>query len=266
VQKKHEKQGFVLIAMHRQAASLKDKVMNLARSAKINYTVTQGGSVQGDAGGGIPRAYLFDWKGKCVQEGHPSEMYSKIDTLMAKAPPFITGGKDFTSPAVAKIAGSLRSPKGYGKALDQLAKLAGQSGTEAEEAKYLSGRIVGYGEGILKDAASNESEDALAAMRGYSEASKLFKGHEIGTKAAKRMKELKKDKPFQNELKAAKLVAQMEYFAGQFKAVGGQVNPQHPANRKPFAGIVKLYKKLKKKFPDTKAFARAEKLVAPFGF
>ncbi|MBL4847140.1 MAG: hypothetical protein JKY65_16590 [Planctomycetes bacterium] len=240
--------------------------MSLAREQKINYTVTQGGNIPGDTSRGIPHAYLFDWTGKCVGEGHPSELKVKLTELMSKAPPWIAGGKEFKSAAVNKIAAGLKNPAGFGKALVKLEKLKGESGDTGGEATYLAERIANYGQGILSDAEANESEDAFAAMMGYVEAARNFKGHQIAKKAKARMKALKKDKAFQKELKAGKLLKRMEAVAGTLKSVNGGINPMHPANRKPVAQLMGLRKKLKKKYGDTKAAAKAEALFASFGF
>ena len=265
MQEKYEKQGFVLLAFHSQGADLKEKVMTLVREQKINYTITQGGRVQGDESRGIPHAYLFDWTGKCVGEGNPNEMTSKLDGLMAKAPPWIAGGKDFKSEEVAKIAASLRSPTSFGKALGELEKLKASEGDTGSEATFLAERIANYGNGLLTDAQANESADPFAAVEGYSEAAKCFKGHEIGDKASDRLKELKKDKAFKDELAAAKMLMQMEAVAGTLKAENGTINPQHPANRKPIQQLMGMRKQLQKKYPESKAAAKADALLTPFG-
>jgi len=265
VQKKYDKLGFVLIGQHRQGADLKTKVMSLARSQKINYTITQGGNVPGDTSSGIPHAFLFDWTGKCVAEGHPNELYKKVDELMAKAPPWITGGKTLEDGEVAKIAAGLRAPRGYGEALETLEGLSKAEGKRGLEATYLADRLRNYGQRLLANAQEAESEDALNALSGYSELAGLYKGHELGDKAKARLKELKKDKEFKKELKAAKMLAAIENLTGQFKAYGGKVNLQHPANRKPAAQIMKILQLLQKKYGDTKAAARAREAVAPYG-
>lgn len=265
MQEKYEKQGFVLIAQHRQGADLKEKVMSLVREQKINYTITQGGNIPGDTSQGIPHAFLFDWTGKCIAEGNPHELTQKLDDLMSKAPPWIAGGKEFKSEEVGKIAASLRSPDGFGKALEKLEKLKTEEGDTGTEATYLAERLANYGNGLLEDAKANETEDPVAAMEGYNEASKTFKGHEIGDKASERMKELKKDKAFKDELAAGIMLKQMEQVAGTLKAVNGQINPEHPANRGPFSQLIGLRKKLKKKYPESKAAAKADALLSPYG-
>ncbi|MGE0707137.1 MAG: hypothetical protein AB7N76_17020 [Planctomycetota bacterium] len=265
MQQKYESQGFVLIAQHRQGADLKSKVEELARSSKVNYTITQGGNVPGDTSSGIPHAFLFDWKGECVAEGHPSELYAKIDQLMAKAPPWIGGGKEYKSEAVGKIVQGLRVPK-YAKAIEDLNKLIEKgSDVDKEEATFLRDRIVRMGEAMLEDAKASESEDPLGALNTLNEIQVKFKGHELGEKAKTRLAELKKDKAFQEEIKAAKLLAQMQLFAGQLKSVNGKIDPNHPANRKPVQGMVAIYRKLQKSHPETRAAAKAKELVAPFG-
>lgn len=239
--------------------------MSLVREQKINYTITQGGQIPGDDSRGIPHAYLFDWTGKCIGAGNPNELTHKLDEVMAKAPPWIAGGKDFKSEEVGKIAASLRSPTAFGKALGQLEKLKESEGDTGSEATYLAERIANYGNGLLSDAQAAEGEDPYAAMEGYAEAAKCFKGHEIGDKAADRMKELKKDKAFKSELAAAQILKQMEAVAGTLKAVNGEINPQHPANRKPIMQLMGLRKKLQKKYPESKAAAKADALLSPYG-
>jgi hypothetical protein len=224
----------------------------------VNYSVVQQGRPAGDAGGGgIPRAFLFDWTGKCVAEGHPSKMYSKIDELMKKAPNWMTGGRDFKDPAVAAIAKKLDSNKDFGKLASDLTKMG-----KNEEAEFLKGRLVRHGKSLLDQAKANETTNAYQAEKDYKKLSKLFKSHEFGDSASTRLKELKKDKAFQNELKASKLLTNMERAAGMYKT---NVKPLHPANRKPIQMMQAVLKKLKKKYPDTTAFTKAKEIWTGLG-
>lgn len=225
--------------------------------------VTQQGRPQGDESRGIPQAYLFDWTGKCVAEGHPGQMDSKIAELMARAPHFLTAGRSFKSSSVQDVAKKLNKNKGFGKLVDELDKIAKKaSGDEKQEAEFLKERLVGYGASELAKAKTSEGENAVDALGAYKVVSKLFKGHDHGTAADKRLKELKKDKDFQKELKAAKILKGVEMAAGQIKS---NVKLNHPANRKPVATIVKGLKYLKKKYPESKAYAKAQELASSLG-
>lgn len=248
----------MIIASHCQGADLKDKALALCRSKKVNYSVVQQGRPAGDAGGGgIPRAFLFDWTGKCVAEGHPNKLYSKIDELMAKAPNWITGGREFKDSAVAALAKKLDSNKDFGKIMAGLEKLG-----DNEEASFLKDRLLGHGTSLWNQAKENETANAYQSEKQYKSLSKLFKGHDLGDKATKRLKELKKDKDFQKELKASKLLMAMEGAMGQYRT---NVKPAHPANRKPIAAMRSILKKMRKKYPETNAYKKAMEMWKGLG-
>ena len=203
----------------------------------------------GDSGGGIPRAYLFDWTGKCVAQGHPSKMYSKIDELMAKAPNWIAGGREYKDPAVAAIVKKLDANKDFGKIINDLTKLGANS-----DADFIKNRLLKHGQSLWNQAKANETANAYSAEKQYKSLAKLFNGHDLGDKAAKRVKELKKDKKFQNELKASKLLKSMKQGMAIYKH---NVKPAHPANRKPIAIMKAVMKKMRKKYKDTNAYKKA---------
>jgi hypothetical protein len=257
MQQKYQDRGFVIVAIHRQDSSLKDKALALCRQNKVNYCVTSQGSLPGDDSSGIPRAFLFDWTGKCVAEGHPSEFDSKVADLMATAPHFLTGGRDFSDAKVKGAAGKLAKNKDFGKLAEELEKV------EGEEASYLKGRIVGYGESLLARAKASESDNPNATMSGYSQVSGLFKGHELGKQADDRLKELKKDKAFQEELKAFKFIAILENLSGQLKTM---YKEDHPANRKTLDDMKAVVKNLEKKYPESKALTRAKEIMGSLSF
>lgn len=245
--------------MHRQGADLKDKALGLCRQEKVNYMVTQGGGIPGDSSSGIPRAFLYDWTGKCVAEGHPSELYGKIDELMKVAPHYLTGGRDFKSDDVQKVAKKLPKNRDYGDLVGDLSKLEEKlEGSEKEEASYLKGRLVDHGQRLWDRAEANVSDSPLMAELEFKELSKLYGGHELGDKASEKLKELKKDKDFQEEVKAFKYLAAIEEAAGDYK---GAYAPEHPANRPVIAKCQALYARLKKKHPESKAVSQAEALI-----
>src|SRR4051812_28887301 len=110
VQEQYKAQGLVIIAAHHQDVP-KDKVCGLCQSKHVNYTVTNGGRVQGDTSNGIPHAFLFDTNGKCVKEGHPEELTKDLEKLMETEPHWITGGRKLAAAPVAKVAEGLKSGK-----------------------------------------------------------------------------------------------------------------------------------------------------------
>jgi hypothetical protein len=265
VQEKYRDQGLIVIGSHCQNVD-KEKVLGLCRSQKVNYTITSNGRPQGDSSKGIPQAYLFDWTGKCVGEGKPDALYGKLDELMANAPSPIVGAKTYDNEKVQKVALKLRANRGFGKLTGELEKLSGKLEGEGQaEAQDLLGRLTAHGERLKARAQAAEGEDAGAAYSSWTQLSSLFKGADLGDEASKRLKELKKDKPFQKELKAAQMAAGIEELCGKLVSTGGTVHLDHPSNRGTAAAIQKGLKAMQKKYPDQKATARAKAAAATYG-
>lgn len=261
VQKKYQSKGFALVAIHRQDGSLKGKVMALTRAKGINYTITQFGSLRGDTSRGIPRAWLFDHTGKCVWEGHPSEMDRPLETAMRNAPHWLTRGRQLKSKSVIKQSLKLHGNRGYGTIANALGKIIEKSegkDKQKEEATFLRDNIVKYGNDRLTRAAADEKQDAPEALRSYRELKSLFKGTEIGDKASKRNKELKNDKEFKKELKAAKILAYIEGLVARMKPGGSKKR----SNLGLIANIRAAARLLQKKYPTTTAAQKAQSIAS----
>jgi len=261
VQKKYKSKGLALIAIHRQSGNLKGNVMALARAKGINYTITQQGSLKGDTSSGIPRAWLFDHTGKCVWEGHPTQIDGQLETVMRNAPHWLTRGRQLKSKSVLRQSLKLHSNRSYGAIANTLGKLIEKSeGKDAqkEEAAFLRANILKYGNDRLSQAAADESQEPIAALQNYRELKGLFKGTEIGKKASKRSKELKTDKAFQKELKAAKILAYIEGQMALMKPGGSKKR----SNLRLIANIRSAANMLQKKYPTTSAAQKAQSIVS----
>src|SRR5438445_692432 len=79
-----------------------------------------------------------------------------------------------------------------------------------DEAQFLKDQILAEGERLLADAKLDETEDPANALATYQEVSTGFKKSEPANKADARIKELKADKAFQDELKVAKDVQKIK--------------------------------------------------------
>lgn len=270
MQKENEDKGLVLIAIHRQDESLKGSVLALAASKGINYSITQQGSLTGDNSKGIPRAWVFDWKGQKVWEGHPTQMDSAIEPLVAKAPHWLTRGREFTDKAVAAQAQKLFANAGYAAIIKALADIVAKevpadnaaAATKNEEAKFLHDSIVAHGTAKLAKAATNKKDAPLDAVTGYQELAVQFKGHEIGTKAKEESDGLKKDKAFQEELQAAKLYQAIQDEVGKMKpgaAITDKSNMAVVANIRAYAA------QLFTKYPASNAAGKARQLATSLG-
>ncbi len=257
VQEQYKSQGLIIIAGHCQDVP-KDKVLALLRSKHVNYTVVTGGRVSGDSSSGIPHAFLFDASGKCVKEGHPEELTKTIDQLMGTEPHWITRGRKFESPALVKISDGLKGGRTLGWALDEVTKLEKKEDPKVnkDELTFLKTQITGEADSMLTAAKSAEDSDAFAACATYGDVKTIFKKTDYEKMADIRLKELQKDKGFQEELKAGQLVAQINDLCSKLLASNGKVDLEATANRDTAAGIMAGAKKLKKSYGETKAAKR----------
>jgi hypothetical protein len=266
VQEKYQSQGLIVIASHCQDVT-KDKVCALLRSKHVNYTVVSNGRVVGDTSSGIPHAFLFDASGKCVKEGHPEEMTKTIDQLMGTEPHWITRGKKLESASLVKITDGLKAGRSLGWALEEVTKLEKKADpkTNKDEVAYLKEQITGEAEAMLAAAKSAEDSDAYVACVDYTDVKTAFKKTEYEKAADVRLGELKKDKAFQEELKAGQIVAQLNDLCSKLIATNGKYELDYPANRDTAANIMAGAKKLKKSFGETKAAKRCLDGLKEFG-
>ncbi|MBN1442717.1 MAG: hypothetical protein JXA90_08410 [Planctomycetes bacterium] len=266
MQKELGDSGFTIIANHVQNVD-EETLVAFARKLKINFTVTSQSRVDvPEKGAGIPRAFLFNSKGELVESGHPVSMKPTILDLVESEPHWLAAGREYTE--LKKYADALKKTKVYGKLLTLLDKEAGRDGPAAEEATYLAERIRGYGARLLEQAQSLESQDASAAQDLYTDVASRWKGHEAGTKASDRLKELRKDKEFQKELSAAKIAEEMrkQFDLLVAPATGTKIRLDDRANRKVATKILSYYKVLKTKYADTRATATIEEDLRELGY
>ena len=255
--------GFVVMAPHVQNGT-EEEVAKVARGLKINFTVTEGSTVPGESVSGIPAAFLFDASGKLVSKGHPSSMKQEIHDLVKKEPHFLAAGRTYTKhKATAEM---LKTTKVYGTILKKLEKDLKGTGAAADEAKYLSERILQYGGKKLDEAKSMEAEQAFQANALYTDLSSNWKGTAPGDKASARLKELKADKAFQEELKAGQMAQQIRAECDKLIIQGGKLNLDYTPNVKIAATVKGSFAALKKKYPESKATALLKKELEGNGF
>lgn len=267
VQEQYKAQGLIIIASHCQDVT-QDKVVALCRSKHVNYTVISQGRVSGDTSNGIPHAFLFDASGKCVKEGHPDELMKPLDSLMQTEPHWITRGRKLESPAVAKIADGLKAGRPLGWALDELTKLEKKEDPKVkkDEVEFLLGEVKGEADRMMAQAKTAEDADAFKAVASYDEVKVSFKKTDYEKQADERLKELKKDKAFQQELAAGRIVAQIDDLCSRLIAQNGKISLDFPGNRDTAANIAAAAKALKKQYADTKAAKKCLEGLAAYGF
>lgn len=258
-----EDSGFVIVAPHVQNVP-QDRVVAFLRSQKVNYTITDGGQVPGNPVSGIPAAFLFDSSGKLVEKGHPAQLKSRAQELVASGPHWLAAGREYTK--LKPLAESLKKTKAWGPLLKKLQSEAKKGGEAEEEATFLSERLLAHGSRRLEEAKALEADDAFAAQHLYAEVSAQFKGAEPGKAADERLKELKKDKDFQAELKASMIAAQVRAECDKLVAQQGKIDLDYAPNKRPAATIRQAASALKKKYPESKAASRLAEELKTYGF
>ncbi len=256
--------GFTIIAPHSQDVP-KEKVLKLLKQNKVNYVVTSRGDVPGQQVSTLPAAFLFDSNGNFVERGNLTSLKLKIHKLVETEPHFLAAGRKYTK--LAGVAESLKKTQAYGQILKRLEKDLKSDGAAGEEAKYLTERITAHGEKLLARAEKLEGEDAFKAQQTYSELSSLWRGSKVGEKAAARVKELKADKKFQEEVKASsvlnQILAECDKLVWQGK---GEISLEGGNNKKIAATVSASAEMLKKKFAGSKAAGRVDSELAIYGF
>ena len=258
--------GFVIVAAYAQAGT-NVEISAVCRKYRVNYTVIASASVPAATDNTLPKMFLFDSSGKMVEKGGTDgAMLKKIRDLVAAEPHFLAAGKKYTVPKVAALADALKKTSAYGQILKKLDPLAKGDGVAADEAKDLKERIEAYGARKMAEAKALEADDAFAAVIEYNRVAASFTGASAGDGAKGRLKELKADEDFQNELKAGEILHQMLAECEKLVATQGTYNLDAGPNKK-IAGTVRgLGAVLKKKCTNSKAANRMSDVLKPYGF
>jgi len=254
--------GFVIIGAHSQGGTA-DEIAKVSRGLKINFTVTNQFEIPGEKVEGLPSQFLFDSSGKLVAKDHHLSP-GQIRDLVTNEPHFLASGRTYKKHKAE--AEMLKKTKAYGSILKKLEKDLKGTGEAAEEAKYLTERIQAFGEKKLEEAKQAESDDAFLAHQSYTDLAANWKGAEIGAKATARLKELKDDKAFQEELKAGKMLAQIVAECGKLVAQNGKIKLDYGPNQKVAATVKASALALKKNHPKSKAAEKLSSVLEDFGF
>ena len=255
----YESQGLVLVATLRDPAQSKGEAIHFLRSSKIPFTVTKRGRVRDQAKReSMPRAGLFDKKGKLVRIGVPGSLQKDLATLMAREPHWLAEGRDFEK--LGTYADQLKKTTSYGSLIKKLKRQLKRGGVTAEEAAFLIERLRDYGTAEFEEAERLESQDASRALQRYASVAKRWKGEKIAEQAKARLRQLGEDKKFQKELKAWAIATAI--LSERDRLVHGkEFNPGHPTNKKVVHKIRSLGRALSKAYPDSQAAKQVVKAL-----
>lgn len=230
------------------------KVADYVDKHGIGIRVAAGSDGNGKYGvRGIPASALLNAKGEVVWFGHPNSLSSsKVKAALKGAKKPGKGG--FLSMNLGtEYGGNLKKPAGnaesgaLGKALAGVRKLIADEGFgEKADAQALEREITDY-VALLQAQADGflESLEVLTAVSIYSGLADSLKGQPEAAAATSAMKRIDDDDGLQKELKAAELLAKA----------------QAEVARRGKKRAVKKFESVVKKYPGTKAAARAEKFL-----
>lgn len=264
LQKKYGRDQFVIVANQCQDADpAKAQSVFKGRGGSDLITVINHGDLPGSNVTGIPRCFLFSHEGKLIYDGGPGGLDAPVESAVKNSPGFLVAGRTYqkTAKQAAAIGGLKGNLGGTLKSLRALAK--GEDAVAKEEAEHLLGRLGDYSARSLATIASARSEDPLAASETLARMVALFGGDELGKPFEELVKELKADKAFQGELKAAAALGEIK---AQADKIGLNGNPEDAKrNRQGMTQIAEGLRALVKKHPDSKAAAEATELAKRWG-
>lgn len=264
LQEKYGRDQFIIIANQCQGADdAKAQSVFKGRGGSDMITVINHGDLTGANVSGIPHCFLFNHEGKLVYEGSPFDLDAPVESAVKNSPGFLVAGRTYqkTQKQAAAIGALKSNLTGTLKSLRTLAK--GEDATAKEEADYLLGKLNDFSERNMGKITKARSEDPVAAGETLARMVQLFGGDELGAPFEALVKELKSDKAFQAELKAAGILGDVRAQAAK---IGLESSPEDAKrNRQAMTQIAENLKALLKKFPDTKAASQATELAKRWG-
>ncbi len=267
LQAKYGRDNFIVVANHCQGGSA-DKTRAVWRGKATNdlVSVVDNGDLPGSNVTGIPRCFLFDHEGKLVYDGGPSQVDAALEKAMQDSPGQLVAGRTYKK--MVKEAATLGAQKTpLAATLKALRKAAdGDDAVAKEEADFLLGRVGEWQGEQLEKIGAARSEDPGRCQTQVTKMAALLKGDELGEPFATLQDELKKDKAFQTELKAAAALAAIRADADKCKLSKDPASAKsQKSNQAMIAGIAANLKGLQKKFADTAAARQAAELSQEWG-
>ncbi|MHC4600120.1 MAG: hypothetical protein ACYS47_14060, partial [Planctomycetota bacterium] len=187
--------------------------------------------------------------------------------LLDEAPDWLTGPREYVE--LTEEAEKIRNRVDLGAVTKILrGKVMSDDQDVMEEAADLLNRLEGYAEMKLKRAASKANwgypEEALALWK---ETARVFKGDQIGEKAAALEKERRADPTFKKELEAVKFFKKMELVAKKLKhrRSGQSVEHWKKRNAAMIRQVQGCYQLFVKKYAGTRVMNRVVAFMNSYG-
>ncbi|HLW68394.1 MAG TPA: hypothetical protein VKS79_23960 [Gemmataceae bacterium] len=260
--------GLVVVGAHSQKAT-NEQVKSISRSHGVNFTVTEGATVQGGNDfNGIPHVMVFDHTGKCVYRGSPAEAERFARLALGKALAAKLEGT--SSKSVTSLLDSLKKGTSPATVLQRALSLSkGSDKDTAEPAKELVAQLTDAGEKMIGDIEKMRSSDPVDAFPRALRLSQDLKGTPQGNKANEIVTELKKDKTVVQEVKARPILEGIHVVDEALQEALGKDDPKskefHKAQAGPLKQLQTAIKKMKTTYPEAPSTKEALEIAEKYG-
>ena len=249
-----DRDRLVVIANHCQESGQTAAVWRSHGGTEAVSVIEQGELTNADVSG-IPRVFVFDHRGTQVYDGHPGQLdEAQLKKWLDAVPGPLLPKGDFPACArEAQILGNRDAPAG--SALKSLrAKVAAGKDPAASEAKIILAAATTAVESRLESIKTDRAANPLQAQRTLTRFITLLHGDELAAPFEALAKELKSDKVFQAEAKAADILDQIRQTGNKLGAGEFQLTN---SKRVQINELTQQLIYLSRKYPDTRASKEA---------
>lgn len=201
--------GLMVVGVHAQGGPT-DAIEQSVQKLGVTFPIVENANLsKGSDFSGIPHCMLFDHEGKCLFRGSPFDVEAALRQAVINAPPMILAGRKLEK--LTAFNEQLRNESAFAGALRKAQSMSDSKDAQtAEEATYVVTQLTDYGEKLFTMARDGSTDDPVGAVNVMKRVATIYRGHEIGTKAADLQKAWKKDSEFQSALKAAEQLVQLQ--------------------------------------------------------
>jgi len=262
----YKSRGLAVVGAHCQGGS-DDALSSFVKKQGVTYTIWAGGGVKGADFRGIPHCFLFDATGQCTYRGSPYTVLPELKEALAKAPFAALGGRELVK--LKSISDGLKHGMPPSRALKKAQSLVESKDAEtADEAKFVVESLTNWGEKLVEEAKAKKDTDPAGCAAALRRASRGFSGTDVAKRASEALAELKGDRAFQAELKAAQILEKIKALEQRIRARADE-DPTTDKFRKRNHTVLKNIRGgvrvINKKYPDSRAAAEAGAIAAKYG-
>lgn len=247
----------VVIANQCQEPGKTESVWNACGGNNRPCVIDQGG-LQGASVSAIPRVFVFDHTGKQVFDGSPAAVdAAMVRKLMDEAPGPLVPAGDYATCRLEALAlkGSDRPIAAVLKSLRTKAA-KGKPEAQAEAQRLLDG-VAAYADRMLSKITANRSSNPAVAWQYALRLQNLLKGDELAKPCEAIVTDMKSDKAFSNEIKAAEVLANIKAAAEKLRPGASGSPAARKDNRE---AVIRALDQVAVKYAGTVASAEASEL------